>query len=410
MSGKEFAYILEDYMKKAGKEIHIGIIKDNPKQSKHLETAKIRILDLEVDFCNLRTEEYANDSRIPTSMDFGTPEEDAFRRDFTINSIFYNINQKKIEDLTNLGMIDLLSGVIRTPLQPMVTFSDDPLRILRGIRFACRFSFKYDSELLHAAQDPSVHAAFMSKITRERVGTEFQEIFEGNCVFGISSLISFNMFNETFAFDEGKICYDFNPYLENIKASVESFETNYSHFQHIQKMKSVLALIYSFVENPCELIQVPSSKKPLPKCFVYVMNAFKYSTDINQSVFIIVNALEQMREILDCMNELNEVNIVRIADWIVNCGDLWENALLVSVCKGILSLEDANKFVKNIHRLKLSEAYLIKPLVNGKMLIKDFGFKPGKHLGQILKQILNFQFVNRECSFEECVEFIRSLK
>jgi tRNA nucleotidyltransferase (CCA-adding enzyme) len=69
----------------------------------------------------------------------GTPLEDALRRDLTINSLFYNINKKEVEDFTGKGIEDLKHGIIRTPLDPLQTFLDDPLRILRTIRFATRF-------------------------------------------------------------------------------------------------------------------------------------------------------------------------------------------------------------------------------------------------------------------------------
>jgi tRNA nucleotidyltransferase/poly(A) polymerase len=67
-----------------------------------LETAKLRIYDQWIDFVNLRSEEYTENSRIPT-MKFGTAKDDAFRRDLTINSLFYNINSGAVEDLTERG-------------------------------------------------------------------------------------------------------------------------------------------------------------------------------------------------------------------------------------------------------------------------------------------------------------------
>ena len=82
----------------------IAIIAANPEQSKHLETATMRVLDLEVDFVNLRAETYSSDSRIPTST-FGSALEDAYRRDFTINAIFYNLNEGKVEDFTSMFRI-----------------------------------------------------------------------------------------------------------------------------------------------------------------------------------------------------------------------------------------------------------------------------------------------------------------
>ena len=106
-----------------------------------------------VDLVNLRSEKYTEDSRVPV-IEIGTPEEDAYRRDLTINSLFYNINESKVEDLANKGVQDLKDGVIRTPMEPFKTFIDDPLRILRAIRFANRFNFKIVPEIVKAAQNP----------------------------------------------------------------------------------------------------------------------------------------------------------------------------------------------------------------------------------------------------------------
>lgn len=72
----------------------------------------------EIDLVNLRKEEYAENSRVPT-MVFGTAEEDAFRRDLTINALFYNINTGAVEDFTNMGLQDLRDKLIRTPIDPV---------------------------------------------------------------------------------------------------------------------------------------------------------------------------------------------------------------------------------------------------------------------------------------------------
>lgn len=83
-----------------------GVIKSNSDKSKHLETAVIRVQGEFIDLVNLRSEEYGEDSRVPV-IKIGTPEQDALRRDLTINSMFYNINTRQIEDLTKHGLEDL---------------------------------------------------------------------------------------------------------------------------------------------------------------------------------------------------------------------------------------------------------------------------------------------------------------
>lgn len=83
----------------------------------------------------------------------GTPEEDAFRRDLTINALFFNINENKVEDLTQRGVEDMKVKMARTPLEPFKTFMDDPLRILRTIRFAQRFNLTVAPEIVEAAKN-----------------------------------------------------------------------------------------------------------------------------------------------------------------------------------------------------------------------------------------------------------------
>ncbi|KAH6834117.1 Polynucleotide adenylyltransferase family protein [Perilla frutescens var. hirtella] len=180
MLGREFGDKVNEYLSSAGEETHdVGVIKSNPDQSKHLETATVRVFDVKIDFVNLRAEDYSENSRIPT-MRFGTPEEDAYRRDLTINSLFYNINTSSVEDFTGRGIVDLKSGKIVTPLPPKQTFLDDPLRVLRAIRFGARFGFLLDEELKKAAADDDVIAAIADKISRERIGHELDLMISGN--------------------------------------------------------------------------------------------------------------------------------------------------------------------------------------------------------------------------------------
>lgn len=180
MLGREFCEKVNEYLSNAGEKTQgVGVIQCNPDQSKHLETARMRIFDVWIDFVNLRSETYAEDSRIP-SMEFGTAEQDAYRRDLTINSLFYNINTGSVEDLTGRGISDLKAGIIATPLPPKATFLDDPLRVLRAVRFGARFEFKLDNELKKAAADEEVKNALASKISRERIGHEIDLMLSGN--------------------------------------------------------------------------------------------------------------------------------------------------------------------------------------------------------------------------------------
>ncbi|SNX85748.1 related to tRNA nucleotidyltransferase [Melanopsichium pennsylvanicum] len=192
----------------------IGKIAANPEQSKNLETATARVLGLSLDFVNLRKETYSPGSRIP-EMTFGTPREDAERRDITINSLLYNVHTRQVEDHTGLGLQDLKSGWIRTPLPPLTTFLDDPLRVLRCVRFASRFAYELHPTIIRcltgasvqcvndgdrstmqlaSSHDPRISAqgregvesarsqireALVSKVSRERFGIEVDKMIKG---------------------------------------------------------------------------------------------------------------------------------------------------------------------------------------------------------------------------------------
>ncbi|PNY29993.1 CCA tRNA nucleotidyltransferase, mitochondrial [Tolypocladium capitatum] len=150
----------------------------NPEKSKHLETAMVRMFGLDLDFVNLRRETYASDSRNP-HMEFGTAEEDALRRDATINALFYNLYTGCVEDFTS-GLPDMATRTIRTPLDPLQTFTDDPLRVLRLVRFASRLQFTIDPATEQVMGHHKVLDALRIKISRERVGVELEKILKGS--------------------------------------------------------------------------------------------------------------------------------------------------------------------------------------------------------------------------------------
>jgi len=152
-------------------------VASNPDKSKHLETTTTKLYGLDLDFVNLRKETYADDSRNP-QVEFGTPQEDAERRDATVNALFYNIHTQLVEDFTG-GLEDMRRGLIRTPMEPFQTFMDDPLRVLRLLRFASRLEFKIDAEAERVMSDPRVLDALRLKISRERIGVELEKMLKG---------------------------------------------------------------------------------------------------------------------------------------------------------------------------------------------------------------------------------------
>ncbi|KDD75799.1 hypothetical protein H632_c494p1 [Helicosporidium sp. ATCC 50920] len=156
-TGEAFALALAAHVaaKGGGPAPSVVVIEANPEQSKHLATARTKVLGQWLDLVNLRSEEYASGSRIPVVRE-GTPLQDALRRDFTVNALFYNLHSRSVEDFTGRGLADLRRGLIKTPLPPKETFLDDPLRVLRALRFGARLGFDLDDDLLVAAADEEV--------------------------------------------------------------------------------------------------------------------------------------------------------------------------------------------------------------------------------------------------------------
>ncbi len=139
-------------------------------------TAMLKFEDIEIEFVGARKESYNQDSRNPV-VENGTLEDDQNRRDFTINALALSLNENdfgKLLDPFN-GIKDLEDKIIRTPLNPDITYSDDPLRMLRAIRFATQLDFIIEQESLKAI---SRNCKRIKIISNERVASELNKILE----------------------------------------------------------------------------------------------------------------------------------------------------------------------------------------------------------------------------------------
>jgi putative nucleotidyltransferase with HDIG domain len=139
-------------------------------------TAMLRFDDIEIEFVGARKESYTEDSRNP-SVEHGTLEDDQNRRDFTINALALKVNNSHFGDLLDPfnGVEDLENKIIKTPLNPDITYSDDPLRMLRAIRFATQLDFTIETNSLEAISNNSQRIKI---ITNERIVTELNKILE----------------------------------------------------------------------------------------------------------------------------------------------------------------------------------------------------------------------------------------
>ena len=159
--------LAEAISKKLGRSAHLAVFKN-------FGTAQVKYKGYEVEFVGARKESYTHDSRKPI-VENGTLEDDQKRRDFTINAMAFCLNQNRFGELLDPfnGLQDLENLTIRTPLDPDITFSDDPLRMMRGIRFASQLGFDLYPETFDAIQRNKERIHIISK---ERIVDELNKI------------------------------------------------------------------------------------------------------------------------------------------------------------------------------------------------------------------------------------------
>lgn len=157
---------------------------------KSFGTAMLRIQDIELEFVGARKESYRSDSRKPI-VENGTIEDDQNRRDFTINVLAFGLNAHNFGELVDPfgGIEDLKNKILKTPLAPDVTFSDDPLRMIRAIRFATQLDFEITPETFEAIKRNAHRIEIVSK---ERIITELDKIMNSK-----KPSIGFELFDKT---------------------------------------------------------------------------------------------------------------------------------------------------------------------------------------------------------------------
>ena len=163
--------VAEELKRMVGKKAHLSVFRN-------FGTAQVKFrqkgVEYEVEFVGARKESYSHDSRKPIVED-GTLEDDQNRRDFTINAMAICLNKNRFGELVDPfnGLADLEDGIIATPLEPGITFSDDPLRMMRCIRFATQLNFEIESETFEALQRMADRIKIVSG---ERIKDELNKI------------------------------------------------------------------------------------------------------------------------------------------------------------------------------------------------------------------------------------------
>lgn len=172
-SGIEVAKALQ---RRLGKNPKTGKPRAHLAVYRNFGTAQVKYYDTEVEFVGARRESYDRNSRKPVVED-GTLEDDQNRRDFTINAMAICLNHERFGELVDPfdGIYDLEDGIIRTPLDPDITFSDDPLRMMRCVRFSAQLKFYIDDETFEAL---SRNAKRIKIVSGERIADELNKIMK----------------------------------------------------------------------------------------------------------------------------------------------------------------------------------------------------------------------------------------
>ncbi|KFY88970.1 hypothetical protein V500_06019 [Pseudogymnoascus sp. VKM F-4518 (FW-2643)] len=425
MTGYAFSLKMKEYLDVPENRLKHGIenvsnlhkIAANPEKSKHLETVTTKLLGYDLDFVNLRKETYTVDSRNP-QMEFGTAREDALRRDATINALFYNIHTDEVEDFAG-GLADLDARLIRTPLEPHQTFVDDPLRVLRLIRFASRLNFRIDADSELSMGDPAILDALKLKISRERIGVEIEKMLSDNNTRTAFELIDrLGLYTTIFT----------NPTAERFpQVDTRSWRNAYNCLDLIKSNESP-ASIYKLLVRSDESEAAawilaalspwaplgsppkpPGGKLPLPYATFAAREGIKSN---NKTCDVVTGASRHFREIINLKEAVvaKEPSVyerdtlgMTIRRWDANGGQWKLHVVLAILVESMETdvtagydnfLQQWQKFLDHIIDMDLLEAATCKRIIDGKQLSKELKAKPGVWMAAALDLVMAWQFRN----------------
>lgn len=380
-------------------------IEANPEKSKHLETITTKMFGIDIDFVNLRKEVYDEKSRNP-QMEFGTPEEDALRRDACVNALFYNLDSQEVEDFTKRGLDDMQAGIIRTPLEPYQTFKDDPLRVLRLIRFAARLGYEIEPAALEKMKDPTIHEALRLKISRERVGVEIGKIMTGpNPYRGLICIYDRNLYETVFADPDkpGRVASscEFPVALSVLREILK----NYPSICMGLRPKDDIAIAWTLAAY----IPFKDSEQAATEAARSGIKA------TNIAVKILGDAVKFAPQLMDLATAVNNDVATRaqVGVMLKTCGKSWRFHVLYALMSDVVrsnlkeTYEKYSKFVRYIQEQKLEDAAELKPIINGNDIKKELGIsKAGSWLKGALDMVVEWQFENPTGTAAEAAKMI----
>lgn len=425
MSGEEFANALNMWCKSTAKSpVKVGIIRCNPDKSKHLETATVNIGSFDIDFVNLRTETYTAESRIPI-IEIGTPFEDAMRRDLTINALFFNVNDEHVEDFTKRGLSDLENGIVNTPLAPLETLQDDPLRALRIVRFASRLGFAIQPNVFQACGDPTVLTALSTKVSKERITTETERcLAHGNGLTAVRLFYDCGLMSVIFGLADTR-AIDIETPLESLHKALDDLvwlEDSPSGRQIMQllalekeghtAMLHRIALLTSWTEGEVVLHPTKKAGRGIPMVEHVLLRGAGMkmrSRDVTTIGKVHASAAHDFQQLLhDAEHAPEAVTRKRLGLALRRVGEAYPSAVALAAALARSSTGVA-KLVACISRLGLEGVWHMAPMWPGDQLKRALptGSVPeGPAFGALMEAQVEWMLSHRNGTKEECLKYL----
>ena len=401
----------------------VGIIQQNVEKGKNLETATIKVCQTWIDLVNLRCED---------KNKIGTPLTDAERRDLSINSLFYNINEGKVEDFTNKGIHDLENGIIETPIDAEITFRDDPLRILRMLRFAIKYKFRIGFNINNYIEKnkEEIVKNFYDNISKERIEKELYKVFiMNNSSFAIAYLYSFNILDIillTKNYDQENN-YD-NIFLKIVnlyilgeylleKTKIFQIEMNPENFNKIDYSLLLLTLYFRNIKN--------NNDNSLMNQQILKFT-YKTSTDYLKSNYLMCAYFDELYNLINQENynrlfigkvlrKITYKNILpclyaSIAYEYIEKTQL--NNLMNDIDNNLLQniIEKNKRFLSYIINEDMMHIDKMKPLFNGKEILEKLNIKAGKELGFLIEYLIDEQIKEPKLNKDDAIVLLKKKK